>query len=137
MDNRFTVLGVDLVSITISYGVFLIGWAVAFSLVAESNSITSWIPAFLGLPVLFGGVMTLLRPEQVKIWMHISMLFGLLTLIGGLDFFRGMGNPEGPFANLAAGVSKLMLLVTGLAYSIICISSFVFARVKTSTPSEE
>ena len=81
--------------------------------------------------------MTLLRPEQVKIWMHISMLFGLLTLIGGLDFFRGMGNPEGPFASLAAGVSKLMLLVTGLAYSTICISSFVSARVKTSTPSEE
>ena len=110
MDNRFTVFGVGLVSITISYGVFLIGWAIAISLVAESNSITSWIPAFLGLSILFGGVMTLLRPEQIKIWMHISMLFGLLTLIGGLDFFRGMGNPEGPFANPAAGFSKLMLL---------------------------
>ena len=86
MDNRFTVFGVGLVSITISYGVFLIGWAIAFSLVAESNSITSWIPAFLGLPILFGGAMTLLRPEQIKIWMHISMLFGLLTLIGGSSF---------------------------------------------------
>ena len=137
MDNRFTVFGVGLVSITISYGVFLIGWAIAFSLVAKSNSITSWIPAFLGLPILFGGVMTLLRPEQIKIWMHISMLFGLLTLIGGLDFFRGMGNPEGPFANPAAGFSKLMLLVTGLAYSIICVSSFVAARVKTTASGEE
>ena len=57
MDNRFTVFGVGLVSITISYGVFLIGWAIAFSLVAESNSITSWIPAFLGLPILFGIVL--------------------------------------------------------------------------------
>ena len=137
MDNRFTVFGVGLVSITISYGVFLIGWAIAFSLVAESNSITSWIPAFLGLPILFGGVMTLLRPEQIKIWMHISMLFGLLTLIGCLDFFRGMGNPEGPFANPAAGFSKLMLLVTGLAYSIICVSSFVAARLKTTASGEE
>ena len=137
MDNRFTVFGVGLVSITISYGVFLIGWAIAFSLVAESNSITSWIPAFLGLPILFGGVMTLLRPEQIKIWMHISMLFGLLILIGGLDFFRGMGDPEGPFANPAAGFSKLMLLVTGLSYSIICASSFISARVKTSGSGEE
>ena len=137
MDNRFTVFGVGLVSITISYGVFLIGWAIAFSLVAESNSITSWIPAFLGLPILFCGVMTLLRPEQIKIWMHISMLFGLLTLIGGLDFFRGMVNPEGPFANPGAGLSKLMLLVTGLSYSIICVSSFVAARVKTSASNEE
>ena len=137
MDNRFTVFGVGLVSITISYGVFLIGWAIAFSLVAESNSITSWIPAFLGLPILFGGVMTLLRPEQIKIWMHISMLFGLLTLIGGLDFFRGMGDPEGPFANPAAGFSKLMLLVTGLSYSIICAASFISARVKPSASGEE
>ena len=137
MDNRFTVFGVGLVSITISYGVFLIVWAIAFSLVAESNSITSWIPAFLGLPILFGGVMTLLRPEQIKIWMHISMLFGLLTLIGGLDFFRGMGDPEGPFANPAAGFSKLMLLLTGLSYSIICASSFISARVKTRASGEE
>ncbi len=81
--------------------------------------------------------MTLLRPEKIKIWMHISMLFGLLTLIGGLDFFRGMGNPEGPFANPAAGFSKLMLLVAGLAYSIICVSSFVAARVKTTASGEE
>ena len=137
MDNLFTVLGVGLVSITISYGVLLIGWAITFSLVAESNSITSWIPAFLGLPILFGGVMTLLSPEQIKIWMHISMLFGLVTLIGGLDFFRGMANPESPFANPAAGFSKLMLLVTGLAYSIICAGSFVAARVKTTASAEE
>jgi len=137
MDNRFTVFGVGLVSITISYGFFLIGWAIIFSLVTDSNSITSWIPAFLGLPILLGGVMTLLKPEQIKIWMHISMLFGLLTLIGGLDFFRGMGDPEGPFANPAAGFSKLMLLVTGLSYSIICASSFISARVKTSGSGEE
>ena len=137
MDNRFTVFGVGLVSITISYGFFLIGWAIIFSLVTDSNSITSWIPAFLGLPILLGGVMTLLKPEQIKIWMHISMLFGLLTLIGGLDFFRGMGDPEGPFANPAAGFSKLMLLVTGLSYSIICASSFISARVKTSASGEE
>tara|TARA_Y100001970_G_scaffold151989_1_gene186128 strand:+ start:171 stop:584 length:414 start_codon:yes stop_codon:yes gene_type:complete len=137
MDNRFTVFGVGLVSITISYGFFLIGWAIIFSLVTDSNSITSWIPAFLGLPILLGGVMTLLKPEQIKIWMHISMLFGLLTLIGGLDFFRGMGDPEGPFANPAAGFSKLMLLLTGLSYSIICASSFISARVKTSASGEE
>ena len=137
MDNRFTVFGVGLVSITISYGFFLIGWAIIFSLVTDSNSITSWIPAFLGLPILLGGVMTLLKPEQIKIWMHISMLFGLLTLIGGLDFFRGMGDPEGPFANPAAGFSKLMLLVTGLSYSIICASSFISARVKTRASGEE
>ena len=62
MDSRFTVFGIGLVSITISYGAFLIAWAIAFSLVTESDSITSWIPAFLGLPILLGGVMTLLRP---------------------------------------------------------------------------
>ncbi len=137
MDNRFTVFGVGLASIAIFYGLFLIAWAIAFSLFTASNSVTSWIPAFLGMPILLGGVMTSFKPNQIKIWMHISMLFGLLTLIGGLDFFRGMGNPNGPFANLAAGVSKLMLLVTGLAFSIACFWSFIAARAKTSTFSEE
>ena len=137
MDNRFTVFGVGLASIAIFYGLFLIAWAIAFSLFTASNSVTSWIPAFLGMPILLGGVMTSFKPNQIKIWMHISMLFGLLTLIGGLDFFRGMGNPNGPFANLAAGVSKLMLLVTGLAFSIACFWSFIAARAKTSTVSEE
>ena len=137
MDNRFTVFGVGLVPITILYGLFLIGWAIVLSLFTGSNSITSWIPAFLGAPILLGGVMTLFKPEQIKIWMHVSMLFGLLTLIGGLDFFRGLGNPDGPFANLAAGVSKLMILLTGLAYSIACFWSFIAARAKISTVGEE
>ena len=137
MDNRFTVFGVGLVPITILYGLFLIGWAIVLSLFTGSNSITSWVPAFLGTPILLGGVMTLFKPEQIKIWMHVSMIFGLLTFIGGLDFFRGLGNPDGPFANLAAGVSKLMILLTGLAYSIACFWSFIAARAKISTVGEE
>ena len=90
MDNRFTVLGVGLVSITISYGVFLIGWAIAFSLVAESNSITSWIPAFLGLPILFGGVMTLLRPEQTKVDAYFDVIW-----IANFDWWSGFFQRNG------------------------------------------
>ena len=129
MEIGFNVLGVRLNVISVAYGIFLMLWGLLVSLLGDSDSITSWIPSFLGVPVLLGGLMSLLKPEQTKLWMHVSMCFGLIAFIGGLDFFRGLGNEFGPFANPIAGASKLMLLLTGLSYSAACLVSFLCVRM--------
>ena len=60
--------------------------------------------------------------------MHIAILFGLLAFFAGLDFFRGIAYPDGPFAVLAAGISKLMLFLTGGLYIVGSVYSFLCAR---------
>jgi hypothetical protein len=59
--------------------------------------------------------------------MHIVVSFGLLVFIGGLDVTRSLlkGNL---FENYYADLSKLMMLITGLIFTYLCIKSFIFAR---------
>ena len=59
--------------------------------------------------------------------MHIVVSFGLLTFIGGLDFIRGILK-NNLFENFYADLSKLMILITGLIFTFLCVKSFIFAR---------
>ena len=58
----------------------------------------------------------------------------LALFIGGLDFIRTIitGNV---FTNFWADISKLMMLVTGLFFTIQCIRSFIHARRAGKTES--
>ncbi len=128
MQNEFKFLGMSISTYTVSYGIFLVLWATIISVIVQSKSFTSWIPAMMGLPILISGFLTKKKPEQRKIWMHIAVFFGLLCFLGGLDFFRGMASDDGPFAKPAAGASKLMLFLTGGLYTYACVKSFIWAR---------
>lgn len=110
-------------NVTIGYGAFLIAWGIAVSVLSESNSITSFFPSMLGAPLLVSGVMTLRTPEKKKLWMHIAATFGLLCALGGTRFFMVMGDG----LDYASG-SMLMLLLTGSAYTTVCVRSFIAAR---------
>jgi hypothetical protein len=77
----------------------------------------------LGAPLLVSGVMTLQKPEKKKLWMHIAASFGLLCALGGTRFFMVMGDG----LDYASG-STLMLLLTGSAYTTVCVRSFIAAR---------
>ena len=110
-------------NVTIGYGAFLIAWGIAVSVLSESNSITSFFPSMLGAPLLVSGVMTLRNPEKKKLWMHIAATFGLLCALGGTRFFMVMGDG----LDYASG-STLMLLLTGSAYTTVCVRSFIAAR---------
>ena len=59
--------------------------------------------------------------------MHIVVTFGLLVFIGGLDIIRG-ALKNNLFENFYADLSKIMMLLTGLVFTILCIRSFIFAR---------
>ena len=67
-------------------------------------------------------------PEKTKLFMHIAVILGLIVCLGGLDFLRGFGSEGGPFSNPWAGLSKLVMAVTGAGYVYLCVKSFIFAR---------
>ena len=128
MSQQFTFLTIDMSRWTLIYGLWLIAWATIVSLSSGSTSITSWIPAMLGVPILITGAVCIALPARRKVWMHIAVLFGLVAFLGGLDFFRGVFSGGDAFVNPAAGASKLMLLMSGGLYVFICVRSFIWAR---------
>tara|TARA_B110000495_G_C22775618_1_gene453788 strand:+ start:121 stop:513 length:393 start_codon:yes stop_codon:yes gene_type:complete len=121
-------MGKTMEQITIFYGAFLIAWAVLVSLIGQSESLTSLIPALFGLPIAAMGLLTIRMPEKTKLFMHIAVTLGLIVCLGGLDFLRGFGSEGGPFSNPWAGLSKLVMAVTGAGYVYLCVKSFIFAR---------
>ena len=112
-----------LANLTLGYGTFLLLWGVAISVLSDSDSVTSYFPSFLGAPLMLSGIMTLRMPEKRKLWMHVAATFGLLCAIGGTRFFMVMSDG----IDYASG-SMLMLLLTGTAYTILCVRSFIAAR---------
>ena len=125
--KEFTFLGKSMESISIIYGIFLIIWGVAVSFISGSNSLTSFIPSIFGLPILLFAFLTVKLPSKKKLFMHIVVTFGLIVFIGGLDFSRGLLKGTS-FNNMWADTSKLMMLITGLLFTFLCIKSFIFAR---------
>ena len=128
MKNEFTFLGVNMEGISVIYGICLLTWGFLITFISDSTSITSLIPSMFGVPILILSILAIWVPERKKLFMHFAVLFGLLIFFGGLDFFRGFGSTDGPFENVWAGSSKLMMLITGLIYCVLCILSFRFAR---------
>ena len=127
-DNlEYKIFGLTIEYLSIFYGSFLILWGIAASFASGSNSLTSFIPSFIGLPILIFSNLSIKFVSKKKIFMHIVVLFGLIAFLGGLDFFRSIftGNT---FQNVWADTSKLILLITGAFFIYQCIKSFIHAR---------
>ena len=118
----FRVFSFSIEFLTTLYGLFMVIWGISISLISGSSSITSMIPAFIGVPLAFIGFISMIKPTFRKALMHIAVVIGIIAFLGGLDFFRGM------FNNYYAGLSKLMLLITGFVYVYFCVQSFLFVR---------
>jgi hypothetical protein len=126
----FRVFSLSMEFLTTLYGLFMVIWGISISLISESSSITSMIPAFIGVPLAFIGFMSMIKPTFRKALMHIAVVIGIFAFLGGLDFFRGM------FTNYYAGLSKLMLLITGFVYIYLCVQSFIFVRRQKKLESD-
>ncbi len=118
----FRVFSLSIEFLTTLYGLFMVVWGISITLISGSSSITSMIPAFIGVPLAFIGFISMIKPTFRKALMHIAVVIGIIAFLGGLDFFRGM------FTNYYAGLSKLMLLITGFFYVYFCVQSFIFVR---------
>ena len=129
LDNNteFKIFGKTIENLSIIYGLFLIIWGVLISFISGSNSLTSFIPSFLGVPILIFSYLSIKFISKKKMFMHLVVFFGLIVFLGGLDFIRTLitGNL---FENYWADLSKLIMLITGLFFTIQCIRSFIHAR---------
>ena len=125
MEKEFKYLGLTIERISLFYGIFLITWGVVISFLSKSNSFTSFIPSLFGLVILVFSVLAIKVSSKKKLFIHIVVLVGLIVFLGGLDIFRSMNVL---FDNFWADLSKLMLLLTGLWFTIINVRSFIFVR---------
>ena len=126
-NNEFKVFGLTMEKFSIFYGFFLIFWGMIVSFISESDSFTSYIPSFLGIPILIFSYLSIKFITKKKMFMHIVVLFGLIIFIGGLDFFRSVTSGV-IFENFWVDISKLMMLLTGLFFTYQCIKSFIHSR---------
>ena len=126
----FRVFSLSIELLTTLYGLFMVIWGISISLISGSSSVTSMIPAFIGVPLAFIGFISIIKPTFRKALMHIAVVIGIFAFLGGLDFFRGM------FTNYYAGLSKLMLLITGFVYIYLCVQSFIFVRRQKKLESD-
>ena len=125
MNEEFKWCGLKVEKLSLYYGVFLISWGLIISLISGSDSFTSYIPSILGVIVVLFSYLAIKIPNKKKLFMHIVVLFGMIIFLGGLDVFRSFDNL---FDNLWADVSKFMLLITGLWFTVINVKSFIFIR---------
>ena len=127
LNKEFKVLNITIEKLSLYYGFFLIAWGIIVSFISESSSATSYIPSFLGLPLVIFSYLAIKFSSKKKLFMHIVVIFGLIIFIGGLEFVRTLIKGYA-FENIWADISKIMMLLTGLCFLIQCIRSFVFAR---------
>ena len=127
LEKEFKVFNLKIEKLSLLYGVFLIIWGIIISFISGSDSVTSYIPSFLGLPIFVFSYLAMRFNTKKKIFMHIVVIFGVIIFLGGIDLLRSFVNGSA-FNNLWADTSKLMMLLTGFYFSYQCIRSFIFAR---------
>jgi hypothetical protein len=96
-------------------------------------SMTAMIPMFVGGPIAVMGLLSNLKPEKRKTFMHVSAMFGLLCALGGLRLPMVLMNDES--SNLLIG-SHTILLVLGSIYTYLCVQSFIWIRKQREATEE-
>lgn len=132
MKKEFTFLGANIELISIYYGIFLSCWGLLVTFASESQSFTSLIPSFFGLPIFILSYLAFKLPNKKKLLMHIVVIIGLLIFISGLDFIRSLINIDNLFVNFWADISKLMMMFTSLFFIFLCVQSFIYVRKNRS-----
>ena len=127
LEKEFKVFNLKIEKFSLLYGIFLITWGIIISFISGSDSVTSYIPSLLGLPIFVFSYLAMRFNTKKKIFMHIVVIFGVIIFLGGIDLLRSFVNGSA-FNNLWADTSKLMMLLTGFYFSYQCIRSFIFAR---------
>ena len=125
--NEFTFLNYNIVDLCIFYSIFLVLWGIAVSFISGSNSITSFIPSMLGIPVFLFSFTSKVFPSKQKLFMHIVVIFILIIFLGGLDFLRNFFGHDG-MGSIWASSSKFMMLLSGGFFLYLCVMSFRYAR---------
>tara|TARA_B100001109_G_C18827727_1_gene457895 strand:+ start:34 stop:453 length:420 start_codon:yes stop_codon:yes gene_type:complete len=125
--NEFQIFGLKIEKFSLLYGYFLVLWGIVISFLSGSNSLTSYIPSVIGLPILIFSNLAIKFENKKKLFMHIVVFFGLIVFIGGLDVIRSFLQGS-IFSNFWADLSKLIMLLSGFFFTLQCVRSFIYAR---------
>ena len=135
---EFKLFGQSIERVAILFGGALIVWSIFVSLISQSQSLTSMIPAFFGLPISILGLLSLRYPDKQKFFMHINVFLGSLVFIGGLDLLRSLVSDNAFLHNPWADVSKLFMAVSSALFCYACVQSFLHVRrVRQSQSAED
>ena len=127
-ENReFKVFTLTIENLSIFYGIFLILWGIIISFLSKSGSFTSYIPSILGIPIFLFSFLSIKIISKKKMFMHIVVFFGIIILLGSLDIVRVLITGK-LFDNYWADISKIMMLLTSLFFTIQCVRSFIHVR---------
>ena len=127
-ENReFKVFTLTIENLSIFYGIFLILWGIIISFLSKSGSFTSYIPSILGIPIFLFSFLSIKIISKKKMFMHIVVFFGIIILLGSLDIVRVLITGK-LFDNYWADISKIMMLLTSLFFTIQCVRSFIYVR---------
>jgi hypothetical protein len=119
--------------VTILFGILLILLGIFGFVATGSAHPTALIPAAFGLVLGICGFLAQTPVEKKRmLWMHIAVTVGLLgflfTVKGLVDYFR-MTMMDVPAKNPSATEAKAAMAAMLLFYVILCVRSFVNARI--------
>ena len=126
--NDYQVFGLNSVKISLIYGTLLIVFAVFISAASDSRSLTSYIPAMLGIPILFLGLVAFVVPSKQKFVMHVNVVIGLIIFLSGLSVIGSLASGTLLTSSFWANLSRLFLSISGAFYLTFCVKSFIFIR---------
>lgn len=120
--------------LTVVFGSIFIVLGVGGYFATDRVSMTALIPAFFGVAFVMAGYVA--RKENLhKHMMHVAVLLGVLGLIGSftglIKLFTLLGGGE--VARPAAVVSQSIMAVLCLIFVIMCVRSFIAARIVKKT----
>ena len=103
----------------------LVGYFAWEAIGASKQSVTSLIPAFVGIPMLIGGLIAL---KKNMLGMHIAVTFSLLGGLAGLGRLIP-GLIKGSL-DWSAAAPKLILVMTVVCifFTVMAVRSFIAAR---------
>lgn len=100
----------------------LIALGVVVSILSSSNSVTSLIPAFIGVAFLVIGFGARARPDAARHFLHAGAALALLAILGSVGSLVGRGSTGWALFSQVATI-----VVTG-AFLYLAIESFRSAR---------
>lgn len=90
----------------------------------EKVSMTSLIPAYIGIVLVLCAGITLAQPSTRKHAMHLAAIAGVVGFLGGfMPVFRSNFD-----FNKASAVTGVLLSALSLIFVILCVKSFIDAR---------
>lgn len=120
--------------ITIIAGALLIflGMYGYFGSEVDSRSMTAFIPAFIGLPILLCGVSSLKKNVR-KHMIHIALVIALLGALAGWG--RGFSSMFSDKSNARALTMVFLMAIICTGYVVMGVRSFIAARKRRKQES--